>query len=335
MTDLPTGDAQPDLTVCILSWNTRELLRRCLQSIYSPTAAAVGQAWNGAGRPLTGDEGETITYEVIVVDQESLDQSADMVEAEFPQVRLIRQKPNLGFAGGNNLAFHHARGRHFLLLNSDTVVRPGMFTSLVEYADNHLQVGLLGPKVLNPDGSLQASCRRFPTMGAGLLRNTPLSLFFRRSRAVRDYLMEDFKHDQPRDVDWLSGCCVLARRTLYEQIGGLDDEYFMYFEDVDWSMRAHQGGWQVVYYPGPTVIHEVGRSTDKAVKRMIVRHHRSAYRFFVKHYPAWQRPHRRVILATGLAMRLVMVLMRNQLLRIKLRWSQWRNRSRESKPDGS
>src|SRR5207244_12943728 len=132
------------------------------------------------------------------------------------------------------------------------------------------------------------------------------------------YLMEDWDHRAPRQVDWLSACCLLARREMIETIGPMAEDYFMYFEDVDWSLRASRADWEVWYCPDAVVVHEQGRSTDKAVKRMIVRHHMSAYRFFTKHYPNWRRPHQRLLLAAGLAARCALTLLRNQLLHANL-----------------
>jgi GT2 family glycosyltransferase len=311
----PTPDERPDVTVAIVSWNTREYLRRCLASLYNPHDPAVLQAWERAGRPLTEFPAEDVSTEVVVVDQESLDGSAAMVAEEFPRAKLVVQKPNLGFAGGNNVAYRHARGRYFLLLNSDAVARPGWITELARYADANPRAGLVGPKLLNPDGSLQYSCRRFPSLGAGLFRHTPLEWLAPKNRYTSDYLMQEWDHNEPRDVDWLSGACVLARRAMIDEIGGLDDGFFMYFEDVDWSMRAHQAGWDVRYVPSPVVIHEVGRSSDRRPKRMIVMHHQSAYRYFRRHSRLGRNPAGRLLLAAGLAARAGLTLARNEALK--------------------
>jgi GT2 family glycosyltransferase len=313
------SEAPPDVTVSIVNFNTRDLLRRCLESLYRPDSQAVRRVWERAGLPLAPQQTERASFEVVVVDQVSLDRSAEMVSEEFPQACLIHLQQNLGFAGGNNRAFVVARGRYVLLINSDAVARPGLMRALVEFADANPKAGLIGPKVLNPDGSLQPSCRRFPTFGAGLFRNTFLERLFPNNRYTREYLMEEWDHTQPRQVDWLSACCLLARQELIETVGPMDETYFMYFEDVDWSLRATRAGWQVWYCPAGVVIHEVGRSTDKAVRRMIVRHHRSAYQFFTKHYPNWRRPVQRALLASGLAVRCVLTLIRNHLLQMKLR----------------
>jgi hypothetical protein len=227
----PSPPSGVDITIAILSWNARGYLRRCLASLFNPSDPEVLAAWEKAGRPLKDFPAEQVSWEVVVVDQQSLDGSAEMVEAEFPGAKLVRQAPNLGFAGGNNVAYRHATGRYFLLLNSDTVVAPGSLTELVRFADAHARAGLIGPKLLNPDGSLQFSCRHFPTLAAGIFRHTPLARFEPKGRYTADYLMESWDHASVRQVDWLSGACLLARREMIEEIGGLDDGYFMYFED--------------------------------------------------------------------------------------------------------
>jgi GT2 family glycosyltransferase len=317
MPDSPAENcAAPDVSIAIVSWNAREYLRRCLASLYTPDEPRVRAAWERAGNPVPKLTAERVTWETVVVDQESLDGSAAMAEEEFPQVKVVRQKPNLGFGGGNNVAFRHCRGRYIVLLNSDTVTRPGWLTELAEYADAHPRAGLIGPKLLNPDGSLQYSCRRFPNLGAGLFRHTPLEWFTPRNRLVDDYLMSDWDHAEPRTVDWLSGACLLARRTLMDEIGGFDERYFMYFEDVDWSRRAWDAGWEVHYTPDPQVIHEVGRSSDRRPRRMIVMHHESAYRYFCQHSRFGRSLPGRAVLAAGLTVRAALTLSRNEAIKL-------------------
>jgi GT2 family glycosyltransferase len=314
---MSTASERPDISLCIVSWNACGYLRRCLASLYQPADPEVTTTWERAGRPLTRFSPEQVTWETVVVDQESLDGSPAMVAAEFPQVTLVEQKPNLGFAGGNNVAFQHARGRYVLLLNSDTVVRPGWLTELVRYGDAHPEAGLIAPKLVNPDGTLQFSCRRYPSLGAGLFRRTPLEWLAPKNQFTRDYLMEDWDHAEPRNVDWLSGACLMARRELLDRLGGLDDGYFMYFEDVDWCRRAHDAGWEVHYLPEPVVLHEVGRSSDRRPKRMIVMHHESAFRYFSRHSAFGRNPAGRVLLAAGLAARAALTLGRNEAIRWK------------------
>ncbi len=249
---------EPALSVTICSWNTQDDLRACLRSLEGTSA------------------------EVIVCDNNSEDGSPQMVAAEFPWVRLLAQSQNLGFTGGQNLMIETRCAPHVLLLNSDTVVHPKALETLMAYLEAHPEVGILGPKLLNPDGSLQLSCRRFPNPLAALFRNTPLGKLFPNNRFTRDYLMQDFQHDQPREVDWVSGAALLARRDLVEKIGGLDPEFFMFCEDVDWCWRAWKAGYKVVYLPSSVITHAIGRSTDKVPNRMIGRFHRSMWRFYRK-----------------------------------------------------
>ncbi|MGV3723540.1 MAG: glycosyltransferase family 2 protein [Actinomycetota bacterium] len=319
----PSPPSGVDITIAILSWNARGYLRRCLASLFSPSDPEALAAWEKAGRPLQDFPAEQVSWEVIVVDQQSLDGSAEMVEAEFPGAKLVRQAPNLGFAGGNNVAYRHASGRYFLLLNSDTVMAPGSLTELVRFADAHPRAGLIGPKLLNPDGSLQYSCRHFPTLAAGIFRHTPFARFEPKGRFTADYLMESWDHASVREVDWLSGACLLARREMIDEIGGLDDGYFMYFEDVDWAHRAHRAGWEVLYTPQPVVIHEIGRSSDRRPKRMIVMHHQSAYRFFSRNTAFGRNFGTRGLLALGLSIRAGLTLARNEAIRLKARLDKW------------
>lgn len=251
-----------DLSITICSWNTLEDTRACLQSL-----------------ERVRDEARV---EVIVLDNNSEDGSPDMVEREFPWVRLMRESKNLGFTGGQNKMMEARRGYHALLLNSDTIVHPNALRRLMEFLQANPDIGIVGPKLENPDRSLQFSCRRFPQPVAALFRNTPLGRLFPNNKFTRDYLMQDWHHDQERDVDWVSGAALLARGELIEKIGVLDPEYYMFSEDVDYCWRAHEAGYRVVYFPHSVITHAIGRSTDKAPNRMIGRFHRSMFRFYRK-----------------------------------------------------
>lgn len=251
-----------DLSITICSWNTQGDLDACLESLEKVRDEA--------------------SMEVIVLDNNSEDGSPDMVEAKYPWVRLIRMARNLGFTGGQNHMLEHRHGRHALLLNSDTVVHPGALRSLMAYLEANPKVGIVGPKLLNPDGSLQFSARRFPRPAAALFRNTPLGKLFPNNRFTREYLMQDWAHDELREVDWVSGAALLAREELMAKIGFLDPEFFMFSEDVDFCFRAWEAGYKVVYFPSSVITHAIGRSTDKAPNRMIGRFHRSMFRFYKK-----------------------------------------------------
>ncbi len=253
-----------DLSITICSWNTRKDLRECLSS-------------------LEKCKSET-QFEVIVFDNASEDESGKMVENEFPWAKLIQSNHNLGFGKGQNLAMEAASGRYLMPLNSDTLVHSGALSEIVKFMDTHSEVGILGPKLLNPDGSLQFSCRKFPTPLAALFRNTPLGKLFPKNRFSREYLMQDWNHDDAREVDWVSGAAICINRECYHTIGGFDEQFFMFLEDVDWCKRAWQAGFKVMYFPKAVITHSIGKSTDRIANPMIVQFHDSMMLYYQKHH---------------------------------------------------
>ncbi|MBS1709419.1 MAG: glycosyltransferase family 2 protein [Armatimonadetes bacterium] len=294
-----------DLSVTICSWNTVNDLRDCLASLRAFRDEA--------------------NFEVVVVDNASSDGSADMVAAEFPEFRLLRQTKNLGFTGGHNLAIAERKGHDVALLNSDTVVHPGAIRTLTSYFKEHPEAGIIGPKLLNPDGSLQFSCRRFPNPVAAAFRNTFLGRMFPNNKYVREYLMQDWEHEQPREVDWLSGAALFARGEVVDKVGVLDDSLFMFCEDVDWCKRTWQAGWKVVYVPEAVITHAIGRSTDKVANKMIVRFHRSMFRYYMKHdvreaFVLW-RPFMAATALLALSLRALAFLAKNWRDELHRRWS--------------
>jgi hypothetical protein len=150
--------------------------------------------------------------------------------------------------------------------------------------EQHPDVGAVGPRLLNADGSLQYSCRAFPTLGAGFFRQTPLGALFPRNRYVQQYLMTEWEHDSVREVDWLSGAAMMVRREVIEQVGMLDEDFYMYCEDVDWCYRIHQGGWKVCYLPHAVITHAIGGSSNQCQSRMIIVRHKSMWRYYLKHH---------------------------------------------------
>jgi len=255
-----------DIAVIVVNWNAKNDLRVCLQSLARMSEPA-------------------LACETWVVDNASTDGSADMVRLEFPDVRLVVNEANLGFSRANNQALALSQSRYAFLLNSDAFVHPHALRELTAYADAHMEAGVLGPRVLNPNGTLQFSCRRFPTLGAGFFRNTYLGRLFPRNKYAQDYLMTDFDHLSVRTVDWVSGCAMFIRRVLIGEIGALDERFFMYCEDVDFCLRAGQAGFPVVYVPQAVVTHAIGRSSDKNADRMIWEFHRAWFEFDKKRHP--------------------------------------------------
>ncbi|MHB8635804.1 MAG: glycosyltransferase family 2 protein [Fimbriimonadaceae bacterium] len=292
-----------ELSVTICSWNTCSDTRACLASLFDLRAECL--------------------FEVIVIDNASSDGSPDMIEQEFPWVRLIRSKVNLGFTGGHNKCLASREGPDALVLNSDTIVHTGALRTLVDYSRKHPEAGILGPKLLNPDGSLQFSCRRFPNPVAALFRNTFIGRLFPHNRWTREYLMADWPHDDPRNVDWVSGAALYATKATIDTIGVLDEAYFMYCEDVDWCFRAHAAGLQVTYLPTAVITHAIGTSSSKAANKMIARFHRSMLRFYRKNMtpklPIVVRPFAIAFAASALCCRAGLFIAKNGLDGI-VRW---------------
>jgi len=259
----------PLLSVVIVSWNVREDLRECLRSI-------LGTGDQGLG---TGDQ-----VEVIVVDNASTDGTVEMVRREFPQVRLIVNSENIGYTRANNIGIRQSGGKYILLLNPDTIVKPGALRALVECAEAHPEAGVIGAKLLNPDGSIQRSARSFPDIGAGLFRNTFLGRLFPNNPFVRRYLLTDFGYDEVREVDWVSGAAMLVRRELFDRIGLLDERFWAYCEDVDLCWRAWQAGFKVLFCPNAVIVHKIGRSSDQRLVPSLIQHHKSMWLFYLKNY---------------------------------------------------
>ena len=238
-----------------------------------------------------------------------------MIATEFPWVHLIRSEVNLGFTGGHNACLAKREAPDSLVLNSDTIVHPGALRVLVDYSRAHPEVGILGPKLLNPDGSLQFSCRRFPNPVAALFRNTFVGRLFPNNRWTRDYLMADWSHDGPRVVDWVSGAALYVTKTTMDSVGVLDEAYFMYCEDVDWCFRTHKCGLDVTYVPTAVITHAIGTSSSKAANRMIIRFHRSMLRFYRKNMvpalPVIARPFAVAFAASALSARAGIFIARN------------------------
>jgi GT2 family glycosyltransferase len=265
-----------DLSVLIVSWNVRDLLADCLASIAAGPVTLIAPDGTLPG------EGDLLT-EVIVVDSASSDGTPDLVRARFPWVTLIACDENIGFTRGNNLALARARGRYLLLLNPDTVVHDDALPALVHHLDTQPEVGIAGPRVLNADGSTQSTRRRFPT---------PLTAFFEstwlQSHAPRRILDRYYVTDQPDDgiyeVDWVQGCALLARRAVYEQIGGLDEGYVMFSEELDWCRRARLAGWRVHYVGTARITHYGGQSTGQVETRKHIYFQQSKLRYFRKYH---------------------------------------------------
>jgi hypothetical protein len=268
-----------DLSIVIVSWNVRDLLRRCLQSIIAEAGPHPDQrVWRI----------EDWGLEIILVDNASTDGSPDMVRAEFPPVRLIANDENRGFTAANNQGLELCRGRYLLLLNPDTELLADALATMLSYMDAQPEVGALGPRLLYADGSQQSSRRRFPTFSTAVVESTVIQEWWADNRILRRYYMADTPDDATQPVDWVVGACLLVRREAYEQVGGLDEGFFMYSEELDWCRRLKAAGWQVIYLPTATIIHHEGKSSEQVVPARHIHFQSSKVRYFRKHHGAFQ-----------------------------------------------
>jgi N-acetylglucosaminyl-diphospho-decaprenol L-rhamnosyltransferase len=254
-----------DLSVITVSYNTRELLRGCLASVVSTL-------------------GSRLEHEVVVVDNASTDGTAAMLRQDFPWVRLLSNTENLGFAAGNNQGLAESRGRFLLLLNPDTVAREGALEAMVGLLEERTEVGVVGPKLLFPDGRFQHSAFRFPTLPMIFLDFFPLNHRLVDSRLNGRYPRALYARREPFPVDHPLGAALMVKRAAVEQVGVLDERFFMYCEEIDWCLRIKKAGWQILCLPQAEVVHFVGQSTGQFREDMYVELHRSRYQLYGKHY---------------------------------------------------
>ena len=254
-----------DLSIIIVSWNTKDYLQKCLNSIYENTKG--------------------ITFEVIVVDNASSDASAQMVKNRFPQAILIENKENLGFGAANNQAIKRSRGKYALILNPDTEISGESLNTMVTFLNENPKVGSVGPKILNPNNSIQLTCaRNYPTLSTEFFWLTTLVRRFPKNRVMGRYLMSYWDHTDRREVDCLSGACMMVRRDVLEKMSYFDEDYFMYGEDVDLCYRIKKAGWQIWYLPEAQIIHYGGASSKTIFESATIYDRRAIQLFFKKHY---------------------------------------------------
>lgn len=260
-----------DLSVIIVSWNVADFLRRCLESLREEAGRA--------GVP---------SFETVVVDNSSSDGTQEVVRASFPEVRLIANPDNRGFTVGNNQGIAASGGRYLLLLNPDCELMPGALRAMVEQMDKGPRVGVVGPQLLNTDGAHQSSRRRFPTLLTALVESTVLQDYFPHSRVLRRYYCQDLPEDGTQEVDWVVGACFMVRRQAIEEVGTLDEEFFMYSEEMDWCFRIKHAGWKVVYFPEARVVHHYAKSSSQDLPHQHIRFQTSKCRYFAKHHGSLQ-----------------------------------------------
>ena len=256
-----------DLSIIIVSWNVADLLTACLDSLYAGVA--------NTGSP---------TIEVIVVDSGSTDGAPDRVRERFPQARLIALDENLCFTRANNLGLAQAQGRHLFLLNPDTLIIDDALACMVSFLDANTDVGMCGPHTLNSDGTTQSTRRRFPNFWIGLFESTWLQPYAPNRLLESYYYVNRNGVHETLDVDWVQGSALMTRREVYQQIGGLDEGFIMFSEELDWCRRARDAGWRVVYVGDAEIIHHGGKSTEQAVSQTHILFQQSKLRYFRKYH---------------------------------------------------
>jgi N-acetylglucosaminyl-diphospho-decaprenol L-rhamnosyltransferase len=256
-----------DLAVVIVNYNAGHYLSRALRSAFESA----------------GDAG----LDVVVVDNASTDRSADEAVAAHPEVRLIRNAENAGFARAVNQGIRATAAPYILLLNPDAEILSGTLAGFMKVAREHPRAGAIGPVVRDPDGGIYPSARKVPTLGEAL-GHSFLGLFRPENRFSRAYTMAEWDHRSERSVEWVSGSCMLIRREALDEVGLMDDAYFFAVEDVDLCTRLRHAGWEVLFSPELEVLHQVGISRGRS-KRITLEHSKSIYRYFVKfESPSWR-----------------------------------------------
>ncbi|MFC1888619.1 glycosyltransferase family 2 protein [Thermodesulfobacteriota bacterium] len=253
-----------DLSFVVASWNAKDYLSECLKTLTHELSG------HGA--------------EIIVVDNGSTDGSPEMVGERFPHVLLIRNDTNLGFAKANNIAIRQSTGRYIVLVNSDVKVLEGCIDRMLSYMDSHSDVGMLGPKILSADGTVQRSCMGFPTLWNSFSRALALDVVFPNSKVFGGKMMTFFHHDKISDVEVVNGCVWMVRREALNEVGLLDEKFFIYAEDIDWCKRYWVAGWKVVFYPEAEAIHFGSASSSNNPTRFYLEIYRANLKYWEKHH---------------------------------------------------
>lgn len=253
-----------NISIIVVTWNNKNIISACLDSLFEADNAA--------------------NLEIIVADNDSTDGTADFIREKYPQVELICNSQNLGFAKANNLGIRRATGELICLINSDVAVPADCVSKMVSYMQNNPAIGMLGPRMLLKNGTIGQSCMRFPTIWNQFCRALGLDTLFPKSKLFGGFLMTDFRYDRIEEVDILTGWFWMVRREALNQVGLLDERYFFYGEDMDWSKRFHDAGWRVVFYPEAEAYHNCAASSSKAPTRFYVEMNRANSQYFQIHH---------------------------------------------------
>ena len=254
-----------DLSIIIVNFHHSHMLGDCLDSI---------------NRTI-----QKTQFEVILVDNSDKDTGLEAILKLYPKTLFINNLKNVGFARANNQGAKVANGDFLLFINPDTILTEGAAESMLNYIRSDSSIGILGPKVLNPDQTIQYSCRRFPTVWSGLFNRYSLATrFFPNNRYSRDYLMLDYGHNSIRSVDWVSGCCMMTSNSTFKKVNGFDESYFLFIEDVDLCQIIKKKGLRVVYFPNAKILHKISSSNSRLTFQVIIKRHKGMIYYNQKHY---------------------------------------------------
>ncbi len=292
-----------DVSVIIVTYRSARFIGECLTSLRERTSG--------------------VEYETIVVDNASGDGTAEIIAREHPRARLMARRRNAGLSAAVNEAVAASCGTHVMVVNPDARFVDNVPGVLSAYLREHRDVGIVAPKLINDDGSLQLSCRSFPGYTTALFnRHSLLTRLWPSNPFSRRYLLADFDHRSERDVDWVSGAALMFPRDVFDEVDGWDAGFFMYNEDVDFCRRVHDAGYRVVYNPGVAIVHHIGGSTRWLPSRMVIERHRSMWRYYRKHLrggpapvraPVWARD---AVTAAGITTRCGYLLAANNVRRL-------------------
>lgn len=238
-------NSQIDVSIVIISWRMRDLLQSCLNTIYNFTSG--------------------ITFEIIVIDNNSLDGTSEMIEKDFPEIIIIKNPENRGVAPARNQGIEAAKGKYILILDADVELIENSILKLFEYMETNPECGVVGSKLVGTDRQLQFSCKRFPNLLSFVFRRLEHISFVRNSKTLRYHTMQDWDHNNVREVDYLIGACQFIRCDVIKKIGMYDDKIFYGPEDIDFCLRVWRAGWKVIYFPETTIIHHEQRITKKKI----------------------------------------------------------------------
>ena len=274
-----------DVTVIIVSWNNEAIIKDCITSV-------LNQNYEG--------------IEIIVVDNNSADNGVELISKEFSQVKLIANKENQGFAKANNQAIRQSQGKYVLLLNPDVIMSPSSLKRMVSFMETHQDTGVCGCKILNKVGQLMWSCGHFPTLVSEFFELALLSRFFPGNRLTGKYLMSYWDHESVKEVDWLTGACLLASRKVIQEADLLNESYFLYSEDMDLCFQIKKNGHKIFYIPDVSVMHHQGASSNQDYERNYAQIYKSRYVFFSNNFGPLQAFLLRIIVIIGFIIRLIL-----------------------------